>query len=288
LYKCNILALVGGGTEPRYSNNKVMIWDDIQVQCIAELEFSSPVRGVRLRRDKIIIILENKVYIYNFSDLKLVHECINTYSNPQGLCSINCTGNMVMACLGEKVGVVRIETTKDKGFEQPLFIPAHNNAISQLALNQEGTILATASDKGTLIRVFDTTTGAKIHEFRRGRNSACIQCISFSKDSTAICLSSDKGTIHIYHLAESQDETSNRHSSLSFIKGFVPYFGSTWSCRQFSVNESNSICAFGNDLEDGRKTVIVLGSSGQYYKYSFSIDPNDKEECHEEELKEFF
>jgi len=258
----------------------VMIWDDIQVQCIAELEFSSDIRGVRLRKDKIIIILESKVYIYNFSDLSLLHECINTFINPRGLCSVNTKGDTaVIACLGEKVGVVRIDVARDKLFEQPLFIPAHNTAISQLALNMDGTRLATASEKGTLIRVFDTATGAKIHEFRRGRNNASIQCISFNKDSSAICLSSDKGTIHIYHLSESKDNDTNRHSSLSFIKEFVPYFGSTWSCRQFSVNESTSICAFGQDLEDGRKTIIVLGASGNYYKYSFSIDPDGGEEC---------
>jgi len=188
----------------------------------------------------------------------------------------------LLLVLEKKIGVVRIDVARDKVFEQPLFIPAHNNAISQLALNSEGTRLATASEKGTLIRVFDTATGAKLHEFRRGRNNATIQCISCSKDSTAICLSSDKGTIHIYHLSESKDNDTNRHSSLSFIKEFVPYFGSTWSCRQFSINESTSICSFGQDLEDGRKTVIVLGSSGDYYKYSFSIDPNGGEECQRE------
>uniref|UniRef100_A0A804P435 Autophagy-related protein 18a n=1 Tax=Zea mays TaxID=4577 RepID=A0A804P435_MAIZE len=88
LFRCNILMLVGGGDNPHYPPNKVMIWDDHQSRCIGELSFRSPVRGVRLRRERIIVVLENKIFIYNFMDLKLLHQ-IDTLSNPKGMCVVS-------------------------------------------------------------------------------------------------------------------------------------------------------------------------------------------------------
>jgi hypothetical protein len=72
LFRCNILALVGGGVSPRWPKHKVMVWDDHQNRCIGELSFRSEVRAVRLRRDRVVVALHNRVYVYNFADLTLV------------------------------------------------------------------------------------------------------------------------------------------------------------------------------------------------------------------------
>jgi hypothetical protein len=52
LFRCNLLALIGGGTEPKFSLDKAIIWDDYQNKCIGELDFRSAVRAVKLRKDK--------------------------------------------------------------------------------------------------------------------------------------------------------------------------------------------------------------------------------------------
>lgn len=62
----------------------------------------------------------------------------------------------------------------------------------------EGTILATASDKGTLIRIFSTEDGGALCELRRGSDKAEIFSITFDKFTRWLACSSGKGTIHIF------------------------------------------------------------------------------------------
>lgn len=156
LFRCNILALVGGGPDPQYPPNKVMIWDDHQSRCIGELSFRSDVRAVRLRRDRIIVVLEQKIFVYNFSDLKLMHQ-IETIANPKGLCAVSQgVGSMVLVCPGLQKGQVRIEHYASK---RTKFVMAHDSRIACFALTQDGHLLATASSKGTLVRIFNTVDG---------------------------------------------------------------------------------------------------------------------------------
>jgi WD40 repeat protein len=49
-----------------------------------------------------------------------------------------------------------------------------------------------------LIRIFDTETGTRLQEVRRGTDQAEVFCISFDPVSKYIACSSDKGTIHIF------------------------------------------------------------------------------------------
>ena len=52
LYKSNVLALVGGGKNPKYTPNKVIIWDDNEAKEISELAFHSEIKGIKLKIDK--------------------------------------------------------------------------------------------------------------------------------------------------------------------------------------------------------------------------------------------
>ena len=71
------------------------------------------VRAVRLRRDRIVVALEHKVLVYNFADLKVLHQ-IDTCANMRGLVAISSTtamsataDNTVLACPGYQTGQVR-------------------------------------------------------------------------------------------------------------------------------------------------------------------------------------
>lgn len=56
----------------------------------------------------------------------------------------------------------------------PIILNAHQGEITCLALNRPGTLLASASSKGTLIRIWDTVRKTKIVELRRGSDPATL------------------------------------------------------------------------------------------------------------------
>jgi len=278
LFRCNILALVGGGKNPRYPPNKVMIWDDHQNRCIGELSFRSEVKAVKLRRDRVVVVLEYKIYVYNFADLKLVDH-IETTANPKGLCAL-CpySSNTVLVCPGLQRGAVRVELYNLK---KTTLIEAHSTSLCCFALNFDGTRLATASEKGTLIRIFDTAEGHPLQELRRGADRAEIYSISFNFNSQWIACSSDKGTVHVFSLVgknqqpreetapEDEQKKANPKSNFSFMKSILPkYFSSEWSFAQFRVPEVRTIVAFGSE----KNSIIVVSADGSFYKATFDPD----------------
>jgi WD40 repeat protein len=160
-FQYTIMALVGGGPHPMYPPNKVILWDGNQGRCIGELSFRTEVRSVRFHRDRVVVVLEHKVYVYNLADLKLLHQ-IETISNPKGLCAVSqLAGSLVLVCPGLHKGQVRVEHFAPK---KTKFIMAHDSGIACFALNPDGLFLATASSKGTLVRVFNTVDGTLLRE----------------------------------------------------------------------------------------------------------------------------
>lgn len=84
---------------------------------------------------------------------------------------------------------------------QPRFIiEAHKSSIIIVTLSNDGTLLATASKLGTIIRVFDVSSGERIAQFRRGRYPSKIKCISFSNDNKYLIVSSSSNNLHIFSI----------------------------------------------------------------------------------------
>ena len=52
LYKSNVVALLGGGKNPKYSPNKIVLWDDSQQKVITEIRLNYEVVNVKLKKEK--------------------------------------------------------------------------------------------------------------------------------------------------------------------------------------------------------------------------------------------
>lgn len=135
--------------------------------------------------------------MFTFQSFKNI-DTFDTCENSKGI--IACSqdkNNTVIAYPDKNKGYIRI-----KGYEKNYasFINAHENSISFLALNHDGTLVSTASDNGTLIRIFHTQSGQFLQELRRGTDKVEIHFILFDPTSKFLSATSNKGTIHIWSL----------------------------------------------------------------------------------------
>lgn len=110
LFRCNLMALVGGGPTPHAPSHRVLIWDDHIPKEAGELSFRQNVLNVKLRKDAIAVALRDRVYVYHLADLSL-RDKIYTADNPHGLLclSTHVQPEMVLACPSVTTGHVRVE-----------------------------------------------------------------------------------------------------------------------------------------------------------------------------------
>ena len=261
LYRSNISVLVGGGENPFRSKNIMVLWDNDKKNEVIKINMNESIKNVLINRDKIIVIIQKKICIFDFegrsTDVK------STYANEKGLCALNLIDDKpVLLTLGNKKGEIAIWKLNIDSYKT---IEAHNNNIVALAINKEGSLVATASEAGTLIKVFSVETCKQLYEFRRGSTTASIHDLSFNKDSTILACCSSNGTIHLFELFKDIEKTKNTQSMLSGFKNFLPkYFESQWGFKQITIDSTlKMICGF-----DENDVLHITCVDGQYYRIS--------------------
>ncbi len=78
--------------------------------------------------------------------------------------------------------------------------------MSAVLLTSNGEKLATSSEKGNQVRIFDTKTGVMIQEVRRGNEFATIYSIAFSREGNWLAVSSDSCNLHIFVVKPTEGE----------------------------------------------------------------------------------
>lgn len=205
----------------------MILWDDAKKKAIFTLEFRSQVLRVRLSKSRIVVALQNSVHLYAFSSPPEKLSVFETADNPKGLC---CLGSKIIAFPGRTPGQVQIV---EIGNGNVSIIPAHSTPLKALEISPDGEIVATASETGTLIRVFSAANCTRIGELRRGVDPAVIYSIAISPNSTLLAVTSDKSTMHIFDLPSSG--WSRNGSAISS----KPYRISNSSSATGSADEGN-------------------------------------------------
>jgi WD40 repeat protein len=249
LRSTNILGLVGGGEEPFRAKDTVIIWNQDKKKKAVGIELNEPIKNLYVTNKKIVIVVETRVCIAALNNGDIGHTK-NTYNNERGLCKYsNKNDSLVVVTLGTKKGEVSVwSLTSDKHTT----IQAHQYNIVALAINEDGSMIATASESGTNIHVYSTETGDLKYKLRRGTTLISspteIYDICFDKNSKQLACVSNSGTVHIWDLTTNDETSTNKKSTFESIGGVIQYFDSVWSREQITIGDtSKMICSFDAD-----------------------------------------
>lgn len=162
----------------------------------------SSVRGVQLGREHIAVVLQNSVRVYSFSKPPVLKHIYETADNHAGLC---CMSESKLAFPGRTVGQIQLVELNTGNVS---IIPAHSSSLRAIKLSPDGELLASASETGTLIRVYSTSNCAKLAELRRGIDPATIYSLAFSPSGRFLASTSDKATLHIFDIPSQRRQSA--------------------------------------------------------------------------------
>ena len=123
-----------------------------------------------------------KIYIYLFESLYL-QKTIDITAHDKKLICMGLEGSDNIIYPGEELGSISIVKLSS---DEKHTINAHSSAIENLCISNDGKYCASASERGTIIRMFSLETRECINEFRRGSDPTTIINIRFN--SFHICI----------------------------------------------------------------------------------------------------
>lgn len=161
--------------------------------------------------------------------MKKIQTINDTPRNPNGIIDLSNNEPSFVAYPGDAHnGIVNIYDGNN--CNSAIIIHAHDSPLAALKFNDEGTKIATSSTKGTVIRIWDVSTGDKLFEFSRGvSRCVTIYSLAFSPCSGCLAASSNTETVHIFKLnqqneGKQNEDDQNSGTWVGYIqKQFSPY-----------------------------------------------------------------
>ncbi|XP_060522282.1 WD repeat domain phosphoinositide-interacting protein 2 isoform X2 [Cylas formicarius] len=193
---------------------------------ICNYSYSNTILAVKLNRMRLVVCLEESLYIHNIRDMKVLHTIRDTPPNPTGLCALSTNSENCFLAYPGSATVGEVQIFDAMHLSAKTMIHAHDSPLAALAFSPNGLRIATASEKGTVIRVFSIGDGSKLFEFRRGvKRCVAMSCLAFSMCGQFLSSSSNTETIHVFKLEESKDSprrSVDETSWMGYLTNYLP------------------------------------------------------------------
>lgn len=293
-------AFVGGGRAPAEKDSVAVWWDAVFGCETQRFNFNEAVLGVRVGKKWMVVVLKERAVVFGYQGLRptalatpppedsgdddkahqeplrapnVVKSLYPTAPNIHALAALH---NDLLVLPSQTTGQLQLISLLPQGGKRVL--RAHQSSIRCLAISEDGSLLATASEQGTLLRVFDLRALDQVAEYRRGSDHAIIFSLAFSPGNRWLASTSDKGTLHIFDLRppnaediaaaqekRAKEERQHRKSS--------SYAGHRLSGQGFGVpGDKDSLSAFSGRSSPashpsaaGPGTAAYQGSLQEYY-----------------------
>ncbi|CAF3298561.1 unnamed protein product [Rotaria socialis] len=257
---------------------------------ICSYSFANSILAVKLNRLRLVVCLEESIYIHNMRDMKVLHTIRDVPSNREGLCALSSNSdNSYLAYPGSSItGEVQVFDTLN--LKPGIMISAHESPLAAIAFDISGTKLATASNKGTVIRVHSAVDGSRLFEFRRGvRRAATICSLAFSPDSMFLAASSNTETIHIFRLTNPKEKAPEEATWMGYFGRKLSDVAHYLPKQTSEVLTQDRSFAFVHLQSPGMKTTISMNVLNKTLKLFvagydgvvcvYEVNTNDGGEC---------
>merc|ERR1712106_1094607 len=240
---------------------------------ICRYSYGDRIRAVRMNRSRLVVCLEESLYIHNIRDMKVIHTIRDTPPNPSGLISLSCDNtHCYLAYPGHShTGELQIFDTIN--LSSRVIIPAHEGQLAALQ--------------------FSTHDGSKLYELRRGlKRTASIYSLSFSPCGSFLGCSSNTETVHVFKLEDKPKESHSLAGSpppddgwfgyintmVSASAGYLPsqvtdtlLQGRAFASVHHNQTGTKTICA----LAMIRKSLRLLICNDEGFLHMYSLDQDE-------------
>eukprot|EP00953_Heterococcus_sp_UTEX-ZZ885_P004638 3000-Heterococcus_DN1.PRE.2 len=229
LFCTSLVVLVGGGDQPAFSPRRLRLCDTRKEAALCELNFATKVLCVKLNRKRVVVCLERAMHIFDIATMKCL-QTLDTAPNTNGVMAFSAdesaATSTVLHCylaiiattnchlafpgggsaassssLGE---VIIYDALTLKVLNK---VAACQSKVAAMSFCRQGTLLATASEQGTVVRVFTVPGAQQVCTLRRGSYPVAIRSLAFNLSATRLAVSSDSGTIHVFNITSNSSAT---------------------------------------------------------------------------------
>jgi len=201
------LALSTDGTNPKYPNTNVYLFDEQTKQGkYHTFQLFDVVRNIRLVKDYLVVQTKNIILFDLNSPKKESRLLIDNKSISQQLLydlyTIP-TQTLYFAHTTTEPGFISIQDLSYEDLEEDSY-KVSNQRITQMRFSNDGRYLACVKDQAISIKIFDSEKESVVQDLIRGMKKGGIYDLAWSHDDRYLAVLSHSLTLHIFEMASAK------------------------------------------------------------------------------------